>query len=72
VAFISASDTIPLKERVGVALILSENVAVIVTTSELETRLSESVSVSKTVGATKSALFELYKFKIVEEVSAVL
>ena len=50
VAVISASDTIPVKERVGVALILSEKVAVRVTTSELETRLSESVSVKVTVG----------------------
>jgi len=33
-----------------VALILSEKVAVRVTTSELETRLSESVSVKVTVG----------------------
>ena len=41
---------IPDKLSVGVADILSEKVAVIVTTSELEIRLSESVSVSLTVG----------------------
>ena len=41
---------IPDKLRVGVASIASEKVAVIVTISELETRLSESVSVSITVG----------------------
>ena len=40
----------PDKLKVGVAVILSEKVAVIVTTSELETRLSESVSVKVTVG----------------------
>ena len=45
VALISASETIPAKERVGVTDMLSENVAVIVTTSELETILSESLSV---------------------------
>ena len=50
VALISASETMPVKERVGVADMLSENVAVIVTTSELETILSESVSVKVTVG----------------------
>ena len=49
-ADISTSDTIPVKESVGVAVILSEKVAVIVTTSELETRLSESESESITVG----------------------
>ena len=36
---------IPDNEIVGVAAILSENVAVMVTSSELETTLSESVSV---------------------------
>jgi len=51
VAVISASDTIPVKESVGVAVILSEKVAVIVTTSELETILSESVSFKVTDGA---------------------
>jgi hypothetical protein len=45
---------IPVKEIVGVAAILSEKVAVMVTTSELETILSESVSVSVTVGAVLS------------------
>ena len=50
VAVISASDTIPVKESVGVAVILSEKVAVRVTTSELDTILSESVSVRVTVG----------------------
>ena len=53
-ADISASDTIPVKESVGVALILSEKVAVRVTTSELETILSESVSVKMTVGGVVS------------------
>ena len=45
---------IPDKEMVGVAAMLSENVAVMVTTSELETRLSESVSVKVTVGGVLS------------------
>ena len=45
---------IPDKLSVGVAAILSEKVAVMVTTSELETILSESVSVSVTVGAVLS------------------
>ena len=49
VAVISASDTIPVKESVGVAVILSEKVAVIVTTFEFDTILSESVSVRVTV-----------------------
>ena len=49
VALICASETIPVKEKVGVAAMLSEKVAVIVTTSELETILSESVSVKVTV-----------------------
>ena len=40
----------PVKERVGVADMLSEKVAVIVTTFELDTILSESVSVRVTVG----------------------
>ena len=44
VAVISASETIPVKESVGVAVILSEKVAVRVTTSELETRLSELIN----------------------------
>ena len=54
VALIETSDTTPIKEIVGVAAILSEKVAVMVTTSELETILSESVSVSVTVGAVLS------------------
>ena len=41
---------IPDKLRVGDAVIPSEKVAVIVTTFELETILSESVWVSVTVG----------------------
>ena len=49
-AVISASETISVKESVGVAVILSEKVAVRVTTSELDTILSESVSVRVTVG----------------------
>ena len=54
VALICASETTPVKERVGVADMLSEKVAVIVTTSELETILSESESESTTVGVTVS------------------
>ena len=54
VALICAFETIPDNEIVGVADILSENVAVIVTTSEWETILSESVSVRVTVGLDKS------------------
>ena len=50
VAFISVLEVIPERLKVGVVDILSLKVAVIVTTSELETRLSESVSVSITVG----------------------
>ena len=49
-ALIRAFDVIPDKEMVGVAAILSEKVAVMVTTSELETILSGSVSVKVTVG----------------------
>ena len=49
VAVICASEIIPVRLKVGVADILSEKVAVIVTTSELETILSESVSVKVTV-----------------------
>ena len=44
----------PVKERVGVTDILSENVAVIVTTLELVTILSESVSARVTVGTVVS------------------
>jgi hypothetical protein len=47
---------IPERLNVGVADMLSEKVAVIVTTSELETRLSESVSVRMTEGAVKLRL----------------
>ena len=47
------------------AAILSEKVAVIVTTSELETTLSESVSVNVTVGALESTAS---KFKTIEVV----
>ena len=54
VAVISVFVMIPDKLSVGVAAILSEKVAVMVTTSELETILSESVSVSVTVGAVLS------------------
>ena len=54
VALIETSDTTPDKEIVGVAAIISEKVAVIVTTSVLETMLSESVSVRVTVGAVVS------------------
>src|SRR5210317_1938453 len=54
VALISALEVIPERLKVGVAAILSEKVAVMVTTSELETILSESVSVSVTVGAVLS------------------
>jgi hypothetical protein len=43
-------DSIPEIFKVGVATILSEKVAVIVTTSEFETILSESASVKVTVG----------------------
>ena len=50
VELINTSDKIPDRLIVGVEAILSEKVAVIVTTSELETRLSESVSVKVTVG----------------------
>ena len=45
---------IPDNEIVGVTAMLSENVAVIVTTSESETTLSESVSVKVTVGGVLS------------------
>ena len=46
--------TIPVMEIVGVAVITSEKTAVIVTTSEVETKLSLSVSVKVTVGAVVS------------------
>ena len=54
VALICTSETIPVNEIVGVADILSEKVAVMVTTSELDTILSESVSVRVTVGTVVS------------------
>ena len=54
VALICGSETIPVKEKVGVAAMLSEKVAVIVTKSELETIVSESVSVKVTVGVVLS------------------
>ena len=50
--------TIPVMEMVGVAVIASEKPAVIVTTSEVETKLSASVSVKVTVGAV------VYKVKV--------
>jgi hypothetical protein len=65
VALICASETMPVKERVGVADMLSENVAVIVTTSELETILSESVLVKFTVGDDVS---QALKFNTIDEV----
>ena len=46
--------TIPVIEIVGVAVITSEKPAVMVTTSEVETKLSLSVSVKVTVGAVVS------------------
>ena len=57
VAVISVLVTIPDKLSVGVAAILTEKVAVMVTTSELETMLSESVSVKVTVGDMVSVVF---------------
>ena len=48
--------TIPVMEIVGVADMASEKPAVIVTTSEVETKLSLSVSVKVTVGAEASNL----------------
>ena len=51
VADITTFETIPLKLKVGVADIASENVAVMETTSELEIILSESESVRVRVGA---------------------
>ena len=51
--------TIPVIEIVGVAVIASENPAVMVTTSEVETKLSLSVSVRVTVGA------EVSKVKVI-------
>jgi hypothetical protein len=42
--------TIPVMEIVGVAVMASEKPAVMVTTSEAETKLSASVSVKVTVG----------------------
>jgi len=56
VALICALEVIPERLKVGVAEILSEKVAVIVTTSELETMLSESVSVNVTVGSVLSII----------------
>ena len=46
----------PDKDMVGVAAILSEKVAVMVTTSELETILSDSVSVRVTAGSVLSII----------------
>ena len=46
--------TIPVMEIVGVAVITSEKPAVMVTTWEVETKLSLSVSVKVTVGAEAS------------------
>ena len=46
--------TIPVMEIVGVAVMASEKPAVMVTTSEVETKLSLSVSVKVTVGAVVS------------------
>ena len=43
-------ESIPVNEIVGVDVILSEKIAVRVTTLELETKLSLSVSVKLTVG----------------------
>ena len=48
--------TIPVMEMVGVAVMASEKPAVIVTTSEVETKLSLSVSVRVTVGAVESTV----------------
>ena len=56
VAFIRELETIPEKLIVGVEAILSEKVAVIVTTLEFETISSESVSVKVTVGAVLSII----------------
>jgi len=56
VADISELLTIPLRLIVGVAVIDSEKVAVMVTTSVGETMLSESVSVSVTVGVVLSII----------------
>jgi hypothetical protein len=58
-------DVIPERLKVGVAAILSEKVAVIVTTSELETILSESVLVKFTVGDDVS---KALKFNTIDEV----
>ena len=46
--------TIPVIEIVGVAVMVSEKPAVMVTTSEVETKLSLSVSVKVTVGTVAS------------------
>ena len=46
--------TIPVMDIVGVAVMTSEKTAVMVTTSEVETTLSLSVSVKVTVGAVAS------------------
>ena len=51
--------TIPVMEFVGVAVMASEKPAVMVTTSEVETKLSLSVSVKVTVGA------EVSKVKVI-------
>ena len=58
-------DVIPERLKVGVAAILSEKVAVIVTTSELETILSESVLVKFTVG---DDISKALKFNTIDEV----
>ena len=46
--------TIPVMDIVGVAAIVSEKIAVMVTTCELDTKLSVSVSKRVTVGAVVS------------------
>ena len=57
-------ESIPVSEIVGVDAILSEKVAVRVTTLELETKLSLSVSVKLTVG------FKLSIVKVILSVPA--
>ena len=56
VALIDASEVIPEKDIVGVSVIASEKAAVMVTTFELETILSESLSVKVTEGKVLSIL----------------
>ena len=53
-ALINTLEVIPERLKVGVAAILSEKVAVIITTSESEIISSESVSVNVTVGSVLS------------------